>query len=227
MEKYEMLDAIKKHLNITKNIDFARFLGIKPTALSMWYKRNTFDTDLLFKKCEFINPEWLLTGTGEMLKNANILVKNGNILAKSAELDNKEHEKIIPIPFVTPQAVAGFGNSNFAIEEQDVKEYYVIPKFKHRKVDFMIEVYGNSMYPKYNSGDIVAATIINNSHFIQWNKPHVIATNEQGILVKRICQGKNDDNLLLKSDNKDYPPFNVPKTDITGIALVVGVIRLE
>ena len=131
------------------------------------------------------------------------------------------------IPLVEISAVAGFGNPDFAISKQDVKDYYVIPKFKHRKIDFMIEVSGSSMYPKYNSGDVVACTIIKESNFIQWNKVHVIATKEQGILIKRLKKGNDDKFLLAISDNPDYDPFEVPVNEIEGIALVVGVIRLE
>ncbi len=130
------------------------------------------------------------------------------------------------IPFVNTTAIGGFGNSKFAIEERDVKAYYVIPKFQHKKVDFMIEVEGSSMYPKYNSGDVVACRIINEKSFLQWNKTHVVATKDQGIIIKRIKQG-SDGSLLMISDNKDYDPFPVPIDEIEGIALVVGVIRLE
>lgn len=34
--KGEMLDAIKSHLNMSKNADFARFLGISSQAVSNW-----------------------------------------------------------------------------------------------------------------------------------------------------------------------------------------------
>ena len=70
MNKTLILNKIKTYLKIEKNTDFAEFLEIKPTTLAMWYKRNTFDIELLFKKCEFIDANWLLTGQGEMLKNA-------------------------------------------------------------------------------------------------------------------------------------------------------------
>jgi len=70
MDKTLILNKIKTYLKIEKNTDFAEFLEIKPTTLAMWYKRNTFDIELLFKKCEFIDANWLLTGQGEMLKNA-------------------------------------------------------------------------------------------------------------------------------------------------------------
>jgi len=62
---------------------------------------------------------------------------------------------------------------------------------------------------------------------IQWNKVHVIATREQGILIKRVLPAEDEGKLRLVSDNKDYPPFDVPRSEICGLALVAGVIRLE
>ena len=122
---------------------------------------------------------------------------------------------------------AGFGNENFAITEQDVKEFYNIPCFRHTHVDFMIEVTGDSMTPHLNSGDIIACTIVRDSNFIQWNKTHVIATKEQGLLVKRLMPANDDKHLKAVSDNTQYPPFDIPKNEITGIALVIGDVCLE
>jgi repressor LexA len=161
-----------------------------------------------------VNSNWLLTGEGDMLKDKKL---------KAVLAD--ERDKGYPLINVT--AIGGVGNSVFSFTDRDIKAYYKIPKFSHKKVDFMIEVEGSSMYPKYNSGDVVACTIIKDSAFIQWNKTHVIATREQGIIIKRIKKGLEDDFLTMVSDNNSYDPFEVPKTEITGIALVVGVIRLE
>jgi phage repressor protein C with HTH and peptisase S24 domain len=161
-----------------------------------------------------ISPEWLLTGKGSMLRS-------------ELPIALPIQESDAGIPFVSVTAIGGFGSVDFAIQQEDIKEYYVIPKFKHKKIDFMIEVEGSSMYPKYNSGDVVACTVIKESSFIQWNKTHVVATKEQGIIIKRLKKSDIEDNLIMISDNKSYEPFEVNKKDITGIALVVGVIRLE
>ncbi len=220
---YERIKQLIDYKGVTIN-KFSTLIG---TSNSYWNKILKGNTNIGVDKIEKIlrtfddiNPEWLITGKGEMLRKDE---KSGLPVAVPV----KEHHYVKAIPLVDERAVAGFGNADFAIKEQDVKEYYTIPKFKYRKVDFMIEVYGNSMYPKYNSGDIVAATIINQSRFIQWNKPHVIATKYQGILVKRILKGPDEHTLILKSDNKDYPPFELPVDEVDGIALIVGVIRLE
>lgn len=168
-----------------------------------------------------VNPTWLLTGTGEMLLNHTNIENSFIPNEVSEEGGGKRY------PLVNATAVGGFGNSNFAIEERDVKDYYVIPKFQHKQIDFMIEVEGSSMYPKYNSGDVVACRIINEKSFIQWNKTHVIATRDQGIIIKRIKPGSELTLLKMVSDNKDYDSFEINTEDISGVALVVGVIRLE
>lgn len=170
-----------------------------------------------------ISPDWLLTGKGEMLREVNGDKPHGQA---------PEEVKVAPskgIPLVGVNAVGGFGGAEFAIKESDVKDYYVVPKFKDRRIDFMIEVAGSSMQPKYNSGDVVACTILKESRFIQWGKVHVIGTREQGILIKRLypCDSGGKDCIKCHSDNERYSPFEVTHEEITGIALVVGVIRLE
>lgn len=132
-----------------------------------------------------------------------------------------------PIPFVGEAAVAGFGSADFAIKECDVKDYYVIPKFKDSNIDFMIEIHGESMYPTFKSGDVVACTIIRESTFIQWNRVYLVATAEQGILIKRLKKGITGTTIMLVSDNPDYDPFEVELTSVKGIALVQGLVRLE
>lgn len=185
-----------------------------------------------------INYEWLLTGKGDMLiynkpvcnksrdvqyniPETDVPIVNENFI----DLEKSKDELKKGIPLVTTEAIGGFGNMDFAIKEQDIQNLYQVPDFTN--INFMIRVKGSSMYPKYNSGDVVACRIIRESQFIQWNKVHVIATREQGILIKRLKKGETKNSLLAISDNHDYDPFEIPKNEITGIAIVVGVIRLE
>lgn len=215
MDKSFIINQIKLHLGIKTDSGFAEFLGVKQPTISTWRKRNTIDYDLIITKCNNIDANWLLTGEGEMLKSEN------------TKTETSKEESVKGIPLVNATAIGGYGNNVFSFEERDVKDYYVIPKFKHKQVDFMIEVEGSSMYPKYNSGDVVACRIIKERNFIQWNKTHVIATREQGIIIKRIKPSDAPNSLLMVSDNESYDPFNVPEEEIEGLAIVVGVIRLE
>ena len=215
MDKSKIIREIKLHLGFKNDTELADFLGIKQNTLSTWKSRNTMDYDLIISKCDFIDANWLLTGEGKMLKS------------ETTKTETSKEESVKGIPLVNATAIGGYGNNVFSFEERDVKDYYVIPKFKHKQVDFMIEVEGSSMYPKYNSGDVVACRIIKERNFIQWNKTHVIATREQGIIIKRIKPSDTPNSLLMVSDNESYDPFNVPEEEIEGLAIVVGVIRLE
>lgn len=131
------------------------------------------------------------------------------------------------IPLVSVKAVGGFAGRDFSIQEQDIEGYYVIPKFRHLNVDFLIEVSGDSMMPRFFPGDIIACSVIHNPRFIQWNKPYLIATREDGMIVKRLNESDDPDAFIAVSDNEFYKPFLIPKSEIDGIARVVGVIHTE
>lgn len=229
MDKKSRLTALISHYASGKPTLFARYIDVAPSTISSWLHRNTFDYDYLFSKCKDVSGEWLLSGKGEMLKTNKRKVDEKNAIAQLADkiaLQEKD-KKAKSIPLVNVQAVAGFGNGQFAIMEDDVKAYYVIPKFRYLNVDFMIEVSGDSMQPHYMPGDIVACSILRNSGFLQWNRCHVIATMEQGILIKRLMPGNDEQCLKIVSDNPTYPPVLVPKDEITGIAIVVGRVSIE
>lgn len=222
-----MLEALISHFTNGNKAQFAKHLGVSPQTISAWIARNTFDSELIYAKCRYINPSWLLTGQGNMLTSTESIQQNVESKHEAISIMKGMPSDIKPIPLVTEHAAAGFGNECFTIEDDDVKDYYVIPKFRFNHVDFMIEVSGLSMYPHFKSGDVIACTILHEAKYIQWNRCHVIATREQGILVKRIMPSENEECFKIVSDNKDFPPFDLPKEEITGIALVVGCVSLE
>lgn len=221
-----MLEALVSHFTNGNKAQFSKLLGVSPQTISAWIARNTFDSELIYAKCRCINPSWLLTGQGDMLVKNDV---QQNVETKREAIPAMEGipSDIAPIPLVTEHAAAGFGNDCFSIQESDVKDYYIIPKFRFNHVDFMIEVSGISMYPHFKSGDVIACTILHEAKYIQWNRCHVIATRDQGILVKRIMPSEKEGCFKIVSENKDFPPFDLPKEDITGLALVVGCVSLE
>lgn len=158
-----------------------------------------------------INPNWLITGEGNML-----LSESENGLGGATRTG---------IPLVGVEAVAGFGNESFAISQSDVLGNYAVPEFA--SADFMLPITGDSMEPLYKKGDIIACKILQDATFLQWNKPHILATKEQGLLCKRLKPSAKPQHYLAVSENKEYDPFDIPKNQITGIALIIGLIRLE
>ena len=234
MTKKERLEAIIAYYSNGKPSVFARFLGVAPSTISSWLARDTFDSELLFAKCEMINPDWLLTGEGSMLKT----IVNDTIqrqcrydadtmpTSQTAQNDQQPANRRT-LPLIPIDAVAGYnGWDEPGISLIDCAQYD-IPDFQAVHADFLIRVSGSSMYPKYSSGDILACRKVPEVTFIQWGKIYVIDSC-QGAMVKRLFQiDDKPDHLLCKSDNTNYPPFELPKSEIRSLSIVVGAIRLE
>lgn len=160
-----------------------------------------------------LSAEWLLTGEGDMMK------RTGRI--EPAHQTDNPKEGIPLIPF---SAMAGALTGEQSVLEYEC-ERYVVPAFSG--ADFLMPVKGNSMTPTYLSGDIVACQRVPMSGiFFQWNKPYVLDT-KQGPLIKRIKPGQDKQHVLIVSDNNEYDPFELAYEDIYGVALVIGLIRLE
>jgi len=196
------------------NVKFAKFLETSEANVRNYRKSTSPKIEVLQKICENleINYEWLLTGEGEMLKSN---IKNAD-------------SQVVGIPLIPFEALAGIPiTDNIGVAFEDCKRY-VIPDFINKGVEFLIRISGNSMYPKYSNGDILACRRVTEMLFFQWGKVYVIDSS-QGALVKRIFEDKNNqDYIILHSDNKDYyPEFLFPKSDIRSLSIVVGVIRLE
>ncbi|GIM56976.1 transcriptional regulator [Capnocytophaga canimorsus] len=213
MDKTLILNKIIEYKKFKSDAEFARFLEIPAQNLSKWKSRNTYDVELLHTKCPELNPEWLLIGKEPMLKSEQNLP-----IASPSENQNEG------IPLIPLDAMAGVGSGEVSVLELDC-ERYVIPMFKG--ADYLIPVKGSSMIPKYNSGDVVACKKLSlQDIFFQWNKVYVLDT-EQGALIKRVCKGSDNEHITLVSDNEKYEPFELHKSQIYAIALVVGVVRLE
>lgn len=128
------------------------------------------------------------------------------------------------IPLIPISAMAGAFTGEHTVLEYEC-ERFVVPTFKG--AEFLISVKGSSMYPKYNSGDIVACKRLSmRDIFFQWNKVYVLDT-DQGPLIKRVKPGSDTGHVLIVSDNVHYEPFELALEQIHHVALVIGVIRLE
>ena len=92
---------------------------------------------------------------------------------------------------------------------------------------FCTRVKGDSMTPRYLSGDIVACREVHDTGtFFQWGKAYVLDT-DQGVVLKRVRRSELPDHILCVSDNPDYEPFDVPVSSIYHLAIVRGLIREE
>lgn len=162
--------------------------------------------------CPEISADWLITGNGYMLK------------------DNPDKEVIIRtyaddgIPLVPINAMAGLFVENYVSVLRKSCDLYVIPSLKN--ADFIITVRGDSMSPKFISGDLIVCSFVKTTSFFQWGRAYVIDT-EQGVLLKYVKPGQDKDHIILVSENKNYDPFVLNKRELRHLAIVLGTVRIE
>jgi len=210
-----VIEAIKWLLANTEGLNktaLADALGIKPAKFSeILNERMLAGSDIMGTLCGTfgISSRWILTGDGNMCASEPAIAG--------------EH-KPLGIPLLPVDAVAGVLSGNdMQVMEYDC-EYFDVPTFKG--AEFLIRVSGDSMQPKYYSGDIVACKRLPIDTFFQWNRVYVIGS-EQGVILKRVRQGSDAEHITLVSENTDYAPFELPLNKVHSIALVVGVVRAE
>ena len=192
---------------------FANAIGVTPSVVdNIVGKRQgkpSFDVVEKVSALAEINIDWLITGKGDMLKSSKGIkpTKDGT-----------------GIPLIPVEAMAGCftGSQTILLQECD---HYVVPAFKN--ADFLIYVRGDSMQPRYFSGDMVACKMLSPTDlFFQWGKVYVLDT-DQGALIKKVEQGTDDETITLVSENENYKPFQIPRRAVDHIAIVMGLIRTE
>lgn len=204
MDKTVILNQIKNTFNIKSNAEFARLLGISPQNLSNWYKRGTYDVNLILRKFTDVNETWLLTGEGEMLKESTEATAPHNRIRYWVDVD----------------ATAG----GVTLFDDQVTPKYIdldIPEF--RDCTDAVNLYGDSMLPLYKSGQIIILKEWIES-FIDYGNVYLVITKKGNRMVKYLRKGSDPQHVLCVSENKDFDPFEIEKADILRLYLVKGGI---
>lgn len=138
--------------------------------------------------------------------------------------DTKQKYTTMPlIPFNCLAGLPADDNEGVKLEQF---EQYSVPEFSIRGAEFLIRVEGMSMFPRYTNGDILAVKRLSSVTFFQWGCVYVLDT-EQGMLIKRLFKSSNPENITCHSENSvDFPDFEIPKSEIRSVLIVLGRISL-
>lgn len=163
-----------------------------------------------------LNTEWLTTGNGEMLKSAdNTIVK--------------------PFSLTKTQGVPYYENveATCGIISQ-FNDYPETPTFFINYEHFndctaYIPVVGDSMYPQYCAGEIVAVKRIYNLDIIQWGEAYFVVTNENANSLKTIKQvhwSEDPSKIILRASNPNFKGDTlIDKADIISMFIIKGKIK--
>lgn len=221
-----MVESLVKHYSNGSKAAFAERLGVKPQTIHSWISRSTFDSELIFAKCDLVSPEWLLTGEGDMLREGTGGASFVNsTYTTSPEIktigDFKVSEKEIEqqkIPLYELEATAGiFAQGDLT---PYVIDYISIPNAP--KCDGAILARGDSMEPIIKSGDLLLYKEhdINN---IMYGHMYIVDFDLDGdsmIVVKYIKKDKDPKRIVLESENPRYQPMDIALEQVRHIAMV-------
>ena len=119
-------------------------------------------------------------------------------------------------------AKAGFDIANFNDEMQRIPVY--IPNFGD-DVTF-INVYGDSMYPKYKAGDVIGIKHVDFLYLV-FGHPYVVVFDNGDVNIKYVRKGSDDLHVILESENPKYDPREYPLRIIRAFYAVKGSVKKE
>ena len=210
MKGNEIIELILNDLGV-KAPTFAKSIGVLYQRVldiqNGRVKKISYDlAKKIIEKYPQYNESWLLSGEG------------------SPYSEEVAEPRPQGIPLVPVSAMAGALTGELPAVTERECEHYTVPRFE--RADFLITVAGDSMFPKFHSGDIVACRRVPLGSFFQWHRVYVV-DSEQGVLIKRVEHGSGEDSVTLVSENRDYSPIELKRDEIYSLALVVGLIRAE
>lgn len=164
-----------------------------------------------------INPEWLLTGEGDMLRNTTPI---------------KDSKNLIPLY----DDVSTIGGTSMVADISGVStpSEYIDAGDWFSGVTAAIRHYGDSMV-EYPNGCILALRQLHEQSSIVWGRNYVVETSEIRV-TKRLQTCKDDENCIMaySTSPETYPdgqlihePFKIRKDDIRKVFLVLGRVVKE
>ena len=211
---------------------FREYLGIGQTAFEVnigvarGYFSNvkTLGSDRILRihtKYPELNIEWLVTGNGEMIKNAGREQKTIEISESAISETKRKGALIYDID-------ATCGLSGRDIEFTDEKVIGSIDAPEINSDSKIIFATGDSMLPLIASGDRVVIRKIESWDYFNYGQVYLIITNEYR-LIKRVRRHPKDaDNLiLLRSENPDYDDIDLPKREIIHLFIVENILSIK
>ena len=155
-----------------------------------------------------ISKEWLLTGNGSMKENNQI-----------NSIEDKKNEKLVTIPYY-PEINASAGLGFLA----DNSSAFSIPiSIPNVDAQAFINVFGDSMSPKYCSGDIIGVKEIGKD-FVMYGHAYVVQMTDEEAYLKYIKKGRDEEHWILASENPQHEPQEFHLSKIDKVFIIKAVI---
>jgi transcriptional regulator with XRE-family HTH domain len=206
----QRLKTLIDSLGFKTQRDFAVALNIKQGSLSDILRERINVSNAIKDKLEFkfnVNLEWFEKGIGEP------------ILKKKPAVEETKQG----VPYFN----MSLSDAKDLVIEEDQAEYLVNYR-PFNDCTAYLPVYGDSMYPKYASGEIIAVKEITNYEVLQWGEAYVVMTDEDSNslrTIKLIFEHSDPSKLILRSSNPNFKGDTViKKKNIESLYIIKGKI---
>lgn len=213
-----------KSINKSK---FYRQTGLSNVFLDKVKDVGVSKIEQILKTYPEINPEWLITGKGDMIKEDFTGLNESNQVYKLRTDRILDHQSI---PLYDIESTLGIMPVFNNINNQQPIDYLYIPNAP--KCDGAIYATGDSMYPLIKSGDIQAYKIITDlQNDIFWGEKYILSIDLDGdefLTTKFVRKSdKGNDYIKIVSQNKNHQDKDIKISKIRAMALVKMVVRYE
>lgn len=174
--------------------------------------------------CRDLNPMWLLTGEGDMIKQDSPQIQQ---LHHPKAIEKIHEEQTVNL--YDFEASAGL-RTLFDNGRANVIDTIRIPNLP--KCDGAIHIVGDSMYPILKSGDIVLYKEINlDVRNIYWGETYLLSYYEDeedvAVVIKYVQRSEEPGCIKLVSHNAHHAPRDIEFSKINAMAIVKASIRIN
>lgn len=211
---------------------FAQSVGISATVVEnvVGTRKGKPSYDVLEKICANANisAEWLLTGRGEMRREAERQLARPAV-REQFPLRTDRTLEMQSVPLYELDAAAGLVSLFEGMARQLPVSHLQIPDLP--PCDGALYVRGDSMYPLLKSGDIILyKEIPHSADNILWGEMYLLSftlDGEEYITIKYIQRADDERFIRLVSHNPHHSPKEIPADSIRALALVKASVRFN
>lgn len=178
-----------------------------------------------------VNPTWLLTGEGEMLRTEHHPDSATRVIHEPVERYRHRADVVVEsvrVPLYNIEAIAGVVAVFDHLTDSEPIAFLEIPNLP--KCDGAVYMVGDSMYPLLKSGDIIIYKQLNNIQNILWGEMYLLSIVYDGdayITVKYVKQSATPGYITLVSYNEHHQPKDFPIDAVRFAAIVKASVRIN
>jgi phage repressor protein C with HTH and peptisase S24 domain len=158
-----------------------------------------------------LSEDWLLTGHGEMF-------------LPDADPFGPVPKQKQGVPYFNVDVIAR--REAFSVVNDQPE--YLVDYQPFNDCTAYIPVYGDSMYPRFAGGDIIALKEVTNLEVIQWGEAYLVVADQRSNdlrSIKLLFQHDDPEKIILRSSNPNYKGDTViSKSSIVSLFIIKGKI---